>query len=74
VLQPEQDQSLGQKIYEGVVGGVATVLRNQPRDQVATEVDLSGPIENPDASTLQIVGNLVQNAFFQAILPGFRDG
>jgi len=48
------------------------VLRNQPRDQLATEVSLSGPLENPHSSTLEIVLKLVQNAFFKAILPGFK--
>lgn len=73
VLGPEDEQSLGRKIYEGVVGGVATMLQNQPRDQVAIEVGLSGPLENPDASTLEIIGSIVKNAFFKAVLPGFRD-
>lgn len=73
VVGPDEEQSLPSKVYERIVGGVATVLRNQPRDQVATEVDLSGPLENPDASTLEIAGNIIRNAFFDAILPGFRD-
>jgi hypothetical protein len=38
-------------------------------------VDISGPLPDPRASTLQAVGNLVRNAFFKAILPGFdREG
>lgn len=35
--------------------------------------DLSGPISNPDASNFQVVLNLIENAFFDAILPGFRE-
>jgi hypothetical protein len=38
---------------------------------VATEVDISGPLQNPKSSTLQAILKLVQNAFFKAILPGF---
>jgi hypothetical protein len=59
-----------QQAYEGVVGGLATVLRNQLRGQVATQTDLSGPIENPHANVLEIAVQLVRNAFFKAILPG----
>jgi hypothetical protein len=33
---------------------------------------MSGPVENPQANTWEIVEKLVQNAFFKAILPGFE--
>jgi hypothetical protein len=38
---------------------------------VATRVELSGRLDNPNTSTLAAVTGLVQNAFFKAILPGF---
>jgi hypothetical protein len=74
VLGPDEQKGLREKLYEGLVGGLATVLRNQPRDQVATEVDLSGPLENPNSNTLEIVLGMVENAFFKAVLPGFKRG
>src|SRR5262249_27603584 len=66
VAGPKEDEEagVGKRIYRGIVGGVSTVLKNQPRDQIATETSLSGPLENPKTSTLQILGKLVQNAFF----------
>jgi len=67
-----KEAGIGKKIYGGIVGGVTTILRNQPRDQVATETSLSGPLDNPQTSTLQVIGKLVQNAFFKAILPGLE--
>jgi hypothetical protein len=39
---------------------------------VATETSVTGPVENPKEDTWQILGKLVQNAFFKAILPGFE--
>jgi hypothetical protein len=66
------NKGVGQKLYEGIVGGVANVLKNQPHDQVATETSLSGPLESPHTSVLQVAGNLVRNAFFKAILPGLE--
>ena len=54
------------------MGGVSTLLENIPRREVATKADLSGPLENPQASTWQVLVNLIQNAFFRAILPGFE--
>jgi hypothetical protein len=68
----DQDKALSQKIYRSVVGGVLSILENRPRDEVATTSDVSGPVENPQADTWQIIGKLVQNAFFKAILPGFE--
>jgi hypothetical protein len=74
VYDPKQDQdkALTKKLYEAVVGGVLGLLENTPRSEVATITDMSGPIENPRANTWEIVLKLVQNAFFEAILPGFK--
>jgi hypothetical protein len=74
VYDAGQDQAKGtfQKLYEAVVGGVNEILENTPRGEVATKADLAGPLENPQASTWQTLVNLIQNAFFRAILPGFE--
>ena len=68
----DQDKVLSRKIYQAVVDGVMSILENMPRDEVATQSDMSGPVENPQANTWQIIVKLVQNAFFNAILPGFE--
>jgi hypothetical protein len=70
---PAQDRDKGflRRLYERVVGAVTKILKNAPRDEVATVIDISGPLPDPQASTLQAIGNLVRNAFFKAILPGF---
>jgi hypothetical protein len=75
VYDPEQDEHKGlvKKAYERVVGGVGKLLENRPRDEVATKTEVRGRVENPNASTLEVLGNLVQNAFFKAILPGFEN-
>jgi hypothetical protein len=74
VYDPKQDQdkALTKKLYEAVVGGVLGLLENTPRSEVATTTDMSGPVENPRANTWEIVLKLIQNAFFEAILPGFK--
>jgi hypothetical protein len=68
----DQEKNLFQKIYEGLVGGVSQLLENVPRQEVATKADISGPLENPQASTWEVLLNLIQNAIFSAILPGFE--
>ena len=70
--EQDQDKRLAQQIYEGVVGGTMTVLENKPHNEVATQADVSGSWTNPKMSTWQGVAKLIQNAFFKAILPGFK--
>jgi hypothetical protein len=73
-FDPEQDRDKGfvRRLWERLIGGVSKVLKNVPRREVATRIDFSGPIEDPERGTLQAVGRLIQNAFFRAILPGFE--
>ncbi len=68
----DKQKDIFRKMYEGLVGGVLGLLKNERRDAVATRADLSGQVENPETSTWQIIVNLVQNAFFKSILPGFE--
>lgn len=74
VYDPQQDRHKGfiKKTYERIVGGIAKLLENVPRDEVATKADVTGRVQDPKASTWEIVLRLVQNAFFKAILPGFE--
>ncbi|MGH7391855.1 MAG: DUF748 domain-containing protein [Candidatus Rokuibacteriota bacterium] len=67
----DEEKGLFRKMYEGLVGGVSRLLENVPRDEVATKAEVEGPVQDPRASTWQVLVRLVQNAFFKAILPGF---
>ncbi len=68
----DKDKKLFRKLYEGLVGGISKLLENKPRDEVATQADLSGEIQNPQSNSWEVAVRLVQNAFFKAILPGFE--
>jgi hypothetical protein len=70
--QQDKDKALTRKMYEIVVDGIAELLKNRPEEAVATKTDVTGPVDNPQASTWQIIVKLVQNAFFNAILPGIE--
>ncbi len=74
VYDPEQDKDKGflQQVYEGLIESLTDLFKNVPRDQVATETTLSGPLTDPRASTWEVLVNLVKNAFFKAIVPGFK--
>jgi len=70
--EQDKDDNPLQKLYEAIVGGASKLLENRPRAEVATKTDLSGPVENPEASTLEVIVGLLRNAFFRAILPGLE--
>lgn len=68
----DRDKSLFRKLYEGLVGGIAALLTNPRREEVATQTTISGDIESPQTNTWETVLGLIQNAFFKSILPGFE--
>lgn len=74
VYDKEQDgeKSLGAKLKERAAEVVAKIFENRPRDEVATIARLEGPLKNPKSSTWEVLVNLIRNAFFDAILPGFE--
>jgi hypothetical protein len=74
VYDPEQERGKGliDKIKEGLAEALAQILEN-PQERMATRFDLSGTVEDPEASTWQIILQLIRNGFFKAILPGFEN-
>jgi Domain of Unknown Function (DUF748) len=75
VADPRQENGkpAASTLKEKVVGGLAHLLRNHKTQAVATRADISGPLEAPRTSTLEVFAGLLRNAFFKAILPGFDD-
>ena len=74
VYDKKQDEKKGffKKIYEKVVEEVGDLLENEKRDEVVTVANISGPVSSPNTSTWQVIGKLIENAFIDAILPGFE--
>ncbi|MGB4832857.1 MAG: DUF748 domain-containing protein [Chitinophagales bacterium] len=70
VVGPEdKEDPILQKIWEHTVGGLGAVLKNQRENQVATKVDMNGTFDNPDISGLEVILQVLRNAFIQALLP-----
>jgi len=74
VYDPKQDakKSFFKKVYEKVVEEVGDLLENEKRDEVVTVARISGSTSDPNSSTFQIIGKLLENAFIEAIFPGFE--
>jgi hypothetical protein len=67
----DSDKKFFRQMYEMLVGGVAKLLESRHRDEIAAKADVSGPVEKPRISNWQIIGKVIENAFFKTILPGF---
>lgn len=74
VYDPEQDEEKAwtKKVFESVISGIVELLNNPTADQVAADAGITGPVTNPSADTWQVMGSLIKNAFFKAILPGLE--
>jgi hypothetical protein len=52
--------------WEGLVGGVTRLLRNQPKNRFATKIPISGDFDAPRVAILPTLGNLFKNEFVRA--------
>jgi hypothetical protein len=66
------EKGLRQRLYEGLVGIGAKVLKNRLRGEVATVVPISGRVDRPAVGRWEAVGRLLQNAFLKPIAPGYE--
>lgn len=70
VLGPQdKENSLPEKLWEGLVGLGSMLLTNPREDQIATRVPLEGDLSKPDVRTWYAVIDLLRNAFIQALQP-----
>ncbi len=58
--------------WEGLVGGVLRLFRNQPHDRFATRIPIEGTMKNPETPILPTLGNILKNAFFKAYQNDFE--
>ncbi|HXU91060.1 MAG TPA: DUF748 domain-containing protein [Methylomirabilota bacterium] len=70
--EQDEDKKLTTKLKEKAADLVAKVFKNRKTEDVATVGKIEGPLQNPKASTWEVLVNLVRNAFFEAIVPGFE--
>ena len=55
--------------WEALVGVATGLLKNPPRNQFATDIPLSGQLDKPQTNILEVLGNVLRNAFIRAYLP-----
>jgi Domain of Unknown Function (DUF748) len=69
--QKDKNKSVLQKAKDLLVGAAVHILKNRKTQKVASQVNLTGDLKNPQVSSWQAFVEVIRNAFVQAILPGF---
>lgn len=64
--QEKEEQNVFRLAWEATVGATAELLQNQPEEQLATRVPLSGTVENPETEFWPTFVNVLRNAFVEA--------
>ncbi len=74
VVNWEKDKDKPLKLaWEAVVGAVAWVFKNHNKDQLATRVEFEGNFKNPDIDIWYLLGQVLYNAFIQALYPSLEN-
>jgi len=68
-LKEVDDQSPIATLWEGASSWIAEIFENQPRDQQAARIPISGELEDPDYGLWATLESVFRNAFIQALEP-----
>jgi hypothetical protein len=71
--QKEKKKDILKIFWDAIIGTVADVLKNQPHDQLATKVPVSGAFNNSDVHLWPTIQTLLRNAFVRALVPKFDE-
>jgi hypothetical protein len=74
VVNWEKDKDKPLKIvWEAVIGSVAWVFKNHGKDQLATKIEFEGSLKKPNINVMEIIGQVLYNAFIQALYPALEN-
>ncbi|MBV4490393.1 DUF748 domain-containing protein [Pseudomonas oryzicola] len=62
----EKDKGFFRSVWEALVGATETVLKNQPKNQFATRVELHGSVRKQDISAFEAFLQILRNGFIEA--------
>jgi hypothetical protein len=71
VFQWEKDKkkNIVAVFWQAIVGGVTTVFKNHPKDQLATKVPISGSDTGSKVGIWTATATILENAFIHALVP-----
>ena len=67
--EKNKNDNLLEKFWEGIVGGISFILKNQRHDQLATKIPLEGTFKNSRVNIWYSILDVFINAFVQALRP-----
>ena len=67
--QDIKEDNVIQFFWEALLGVTTGILTNPPRDQFGTVINFQGDLTRPQTSILEVIGNVLRNAFIRAYLP-----
>lgn len=65
----DQEKGVLTRVWENVIAGLAWLVKNKRRDQVATRIPFSGRFGDPDVGLWATIGNLFRHGFVRAFNP-----
>jgi len=65
----KEEGTIAQIAWESVVGSVAEIFQNQRKDQLGTQIPISGNFNNPEINFWATIGITLRNAFIQSLNP-----
>lgn len=65
----DRHDNILRKMWEGLVGTVGVILKNQRKDQIATKIPFQGDLDSPRTNVWYALANILQNAFIHALQP-----
>ncbi|MFY9307903.1 MAG: DUF748 domain-containing protein [Bacteroidia bacterium] len=66
--EDKNDETL-HKVWEGFIGSIGVILKNQKHDQVATKVPMEGTLKNASTNLWYAIMDVLRNAFIRALQP-----
>jgi hypothetical protein len=71
--EEREEQGLFASLWEALVGSTAEVLEDQSEDRVATRIPINGSVDSPEIGFWQTLGNVLRNAFLEALVPALEN-
>ncbi|HCD06249.1 MAG TPA: hypothetical protein DEQ60_13100 [Methylophaga sp.] len=70
-LEKDLEEGVFSAAWQAIVGAFGQIFRNEPRDRIATQIEIRGNLDNPDTSAWQAFLAILQNAFVDAFESDF---
>jgi len=74
IVQFEKEEgNIAQIAWEALIGTVAEVFQNQPKEQLATRVTINGKFNDPNVAVFNAIISVLKNAFVRALQPSVEN-